>query len=226
MKSCENCGKMLSDEEEFCPDCGGQSFQDVSETIEDDFNVLYDIDDFDVFEEGKHEAERKRKLFHRIVLVIIIGAVLAFISVRIVQNINKPEPEENTEYVTEHETSEDESNKENIPVDNDENSEPRVIEGGNGIEGENNIDDLKGEVKNICSNYNNRRTPYDGQLIGVVNDGTTVTATYIIPDALMFEEREGVAEVEEEIKKKFADELGGKFPQEIKVNVKIKVSYR
>ncbi len=222
MRYCEKCGVLLEDEKENCPGCGERIQVEAPEEekpVKDAFKVLYDIGDFDDLEEGKFEANRKRKIRKSIIATVLVLVLAVFVSIKLSRSMEAQKNIDFSDNIVNREQVEDKAeNSESTPVENTETQE----EGPKN----NDVDALKQEVKRICSNYNNSRPPYDGDLIAVVKDGTNITATYIISNAVSSAEKDRVAEVEEEIKNMFSEKLKEKFTDEVNVGVKMIVSYR
>ena len=214
MVECKKCGKPIEEGMEYCPAC------EQGKPLTDEFNVLYDIDGFDVFEEDKFEAKQKRK--KRMICICITAAVLIVALVGIKWAMNKSASYDEkllkdktvVEQVQESEKEED-VEEEVIPVVEDE-----PVEGGN------DINKLKEQVMKFCNRYNNGQTLYEGELIATVPNRKTISATYHIPKVLSVEERDAVKEYEEELKNVITEEMKDNFPEEITVNVKMIVSYR
>ena len=221
---CKKCGKPIEKGLEYCEVCESELNQDLSEgALSDEFNVLYDIDGFDVLEEDKFEAKQKQKKFIICVCIVVVVLVCAFVGINWARNVSNRYDESTVESgsastaVSTPETSEKE---EDVPV-----VENEPLEDLSPAEGGNDIVELREQVKKICNRYNHSDTPYEGELIGVVDNRITVSATYLVPNAISISERDHVIEAEEEIKKMFAEELKD-FPEEIKVNIKMRVTYR
>ena len=221
---CGKCGEPIEEGMEVCPGCGeasGQALEDKSKV--DEFKVLYNIEDFDEYEENMIDEDNRHRRR------LIIGCALAGIAFLIVlvcfvvkaMNIYTADGLEKDGLLI----YEEENNSA------DEGAEPSVEASNSSVPAEtsNNSEDLselKEKVKRICSNYNNGQTPYEGELIGVVNDSNNIMVTYLIPAVVSVEERDDVKELENVFKKLFKDKLKDYVQGELTVDVNIKVSYR
>ncbi len=219
MAKCKNCGKPIEEGKEYCPVC------ERGTPLTEKFNVLHDIDRFDVFEENKFEAKQKRKKRKkRLICICITVAVLIVALVGIKWAMNKSASYDETVLESAHvahTAQETEKPAENKPAE-----EETIVVEEESVEGGNDINKLKERVMKFCNRYNNGQSLYEGDLIATVPNRKTISATYHIPKVLSVEERDAVKEYEEELKNVILEEMKDDFPEEITVNVKTIVSYR
>ncbi len=222
MVECEKCGKPIDEGMKYCPECEAK---EAVIPLKDEFNVLYDIDRFDVFEEDKFQAKKKRKKKKkRLMGLYITLAVLIVSFVEIKWAINKSASYD--ELVAEDKPVVQQAQELVNPEEKEETEEVISVDDEVPADGGNDIGELKETVMKFCNRYNNRQTLYEGELIATVPNRKTISATYHIPKVISVEERDAVKELEEDIKEAFLNETKDDFPEEITVNVKIMVSYR